>query len=57
MQLDAASSVKVNINLPVPDPVVVNHQMKNCGDRNDPPAKKRKTLTTVNEYSDPKEPG
>ena len=57
MKLDAASSVKVEINLPVPDPVLVNHHMENCdGDTEQPSAKIRK-LTTVNETSHPNEHG
>ena len=58
MKLESATNVKVEINLPVPDPVItVNHQKGNCvGDEELPTAKKRK-LTTVNEFTHQNEPG
>jgi len=58
MKLESASNVKIEINLPVPDPIVaLNHQIENCvGDGVAPESKKRK-LTTVNEISHQNEPG
>lgn len=51
----AASTVKVSINLPVPDPIILNNSSKNCdGDAKLP--KKRK-ITTVDEHKSVNESG
>ena len=43
------------LNLPVPDPILVNRSIKNCD--GDAPTSKKRKLTTVEEYKDPDEPG
>ena len=57
MKLEAASKVTVDINLPVPDPVVVNHQVQNCDGDNEAPSSKKRKLTTLNEVSHQSESG
>lgn len=55
LQMAAASTVKVSINLPVPDPIILNNSSKNCdGDAKLP--KKRK-ITTVDEHKSVNESG
>ncbi|XP_076823000.1 proteasome activator complex subunit 3-like [Clavelina lepadiformis] len=56
LQLEKTTSVKGPINLPVPDPIVLNH---NDSDNQNGPSssKKRKLATTVNEHGEAGESG
>ena len=55
MQLDAASSITVSLNLPVPEPISFNHTNENCD--NEVSVKKRKLATVTREYGDKNESG
>ena len=57
MQLDKTSGISESLNIPIPDPVFLNHtdQNNSCKNDEDPLSKKRKITQVINEHGDASE--
>lgn len=56
MQLDRTPEISEELNIPIPDPIFLNHNEKNNSNNEvDPASKKRKITQVINEHGDSSE--